>query len=211
MRRLLLLTVFLALAGSSIALAGRGDPQERFTPADQARAKSMLLRQADLGAGFSATPITEGGDFYCKALDESDLTLTAQSVKRFARGSVGILSLAQVYDSLSDANASWRRGTSEAGEKCFGDALRRQLMGEGVRDITFQRLAFPRLAQRSDAYRLVGFVQGVPAFVDIVVLQQSRAHAALFMASVLQPVLKPEQVRLARILAGRMAKSMRGA
>ncbi len=84
-------------------------------------------------------------------------------------------------------------------------------MGEGVRDITFQRLAFPRLAQRSDAYRLVGFVQGVPAFVDIVVLQQSRAHAALFMASVLQPVLKPEQVRLARILAGRMAKSMRGA
>ena len=171
----------------------------------------MLLRQADLGVGFSAMPITEGGDFYCKALDESDLTLTAESVKRFARGSVGILSVAQVYGSLDDANASWRRGTSRAGEKCFGDALRRQLTGEGVRDITFQRLAFPRLAQRSGAYRLVGFVQGVPAFVDIVIVQQSRARAALFMASLLQPVLKPEQVRLARIVAGRMAKSMRGA
>jgi hypothetical protein len=211
MRRLLVLTVLLALAGSSIALAGRGDPQERFTPADQARAKSMLLRQADLDAGFRATPITERGDSYCKALDVSDLTLTAESVKRFARGSVGILSLAQVYESPSDANASWRRGTSKAGEKCFGDALRRQLTSEGVRDVTFQRLAFPRLAQRSDAYRLVGFVHGVPAFVDIVVVQQSRAHAALFMASVLQPVVKHEQVRLARIVAGRMAKSMRGA
>ncbi len=127
MRRLLLLAVLLALAGSSVALAGRGDPQERFTPADQARAKSMLLRQADLGAGFSTTPVTEGGDFYCKALDESDLTLTAESVRRFARSSVGVLSLAQVYESLRDANTSWRRGTSRAGETCFGDALRRQL------------------------------------------------------------------------------------
>ena len=211
MRRLLLLAVLLALAGSSVALAGRGDPQERFTPADQARAKSMLLRPSDLGPGFSTTPVTERGDFYCKALDESDLTLTAESVKRFARGSVGVISLAQVYESLSDANTSWRRGTSKAGETCFGDALRRQLTSEGARDVTFQRLAFPRLAQRSEAFRLVGFAQGVPVFVDIIIVQQTRAQAALYMASVLQPVSRPEQVRLARIVAGRMAKSMRGA
>lgn len=210
MRRLVGVLAVAALAGSVAALAGRGDPQERFTRADQARAKSMLLRQKDMPAGFRSLPASgPDSDFYCKALDESDLTLTGEAEGILTRGSVGIFTVAQVYVSLADTNASWRRGTSKAGEKCLGAALRRELLVSGVRDVVVRRFPFPRVAERSVAYRVVGLAQGVPAFFDFVVMQRSRAQVALFMTSALQPVLKPEQVRLARIVAGRMATAMR--
>ncbi|MGH3110856.1 MAG: hypothetical protein ACRDQT_08055 [Gaiellaceae bacterium] len=210
MRGLLAIAFLIALVGAGAATAGRGDPQERLTRVDQARAKSIVLQQRHLPAGFRALPATGGDDdYYCRALDESDLTLTGETTREFVRAAVGIGSVAQIYESLADANASWRRGTSRAGQRCIADLYRRALMRQGVRDVTFARLAFPRLAQRSVAFRLTGFVRGIPAFFDLVVLQHARAHAGLLMTSALQPVLRAEQIRLARLVASRMAKAMR--
>jgi hypothetical protein len=76
-------------------------------------------------------------------------------------------------------------------------------------------MAFPALAQRSAAYRLTlaGVAQGqnVNVFVDFVVLAQGRAVAGLIVGSALLEPDRQAEVRLARTLATRMAKAMRGA
>ncbi len=69
----------LALVLSGVSLGARGDPKKRITPADQARARAMLLRKSDFSLAFRAGPASTGADFYCAALDESDLTVTGQA------------------------------------------------------------------------------------------------------------------------------------
>ena len=76
---------------------------------------------------------------------------------------------------------------------------------------SFRKLVFPKLAQRSVALRILATAQGVTVVVDLVALQQGRAHSTLVIVSALAPVPKAEQHRLARVVAGRMAKAMRGA
>jgi len=212
-QRLAVAFLVASLVVSGAALAARGDPEKKITPADQARARAMLLRKADLGPGFKATPASaEGDDFYCEALDESDLTLTGDAESPdFERELTFLSSLAQVYESVADASASWRRGTSAAGEKCVRDEFRKQFQKDGIRLIAFRRLAFPRLAQRTVAYRLAAASQGVRVYVDVVVLQQSRAQAALLLGSALTPLAKAEEVRLATGIADRMKTAMRSA
>jgi hypothetical protein len=213
MRLVVSIALVLALLASSAALAARGDPQKKFTAADQGRAKAMLVRKADLPAGYSAAPRSSDPDAYCKADDESDLTLTGEAESGFVRTSaVLVASGAQIYGTVAEANASWRRATSPGGRKCLKDEVRRTLLMLGVRDIQSPPpFTFPRLAQRMFAFRVAGFVQGVPLFFDLLALQQSRAQVVLWFESVLQPVLRPEQTRIARLVADRMAKAMRAA
>lgn len=219
-RRLLAVVVFVALVVSGAALAGRGDPQKKINPADQARAKAMLLRASDMPAGYKSTPPTrDEDDFYCRALDESDLTLTGEiesptfSPRRpdRVRGVLFISSGGQLYESRADANASWQRGTGAAGMKCFRDGLRREIEKDGGKFIAFKRVPFPRLAERTAAFRLLGTTDGVPVQLEFVVLMQSRAHATITLGLV--PIGSPraELERLARIAAGRMKTAMRGA
>jgi hypothetical protein len=219
-RRLFAFALVFALVVSGAAIAARGDPQKKINPADQARAKSMLLRKADLPPGFRATPPdTSEDDFYCRALDESDLTLTGDAESPdfaprkpdFRQGLLFVSSLGQVYESVSDANTSWRRGTSPAGEKCLRDGFRREVQKTGDRFVSFRRVASPRVAQRAVAYRLVVRTQGVPFHLELVVLMQSRAHAAIVVGVV--PIQSPKAVldRLAGIVAARMKTAMRGA
>ena len=53
--------------------------------------------------------------------------------------------------------------------------------------------------------------QGVDVYIDFVILQHSRAHVGLAAGAALTTYPKAETVRLARLLAGRMTKAMRGA
>ena len=80
--------------------------------------------------------------------------------------------------------------------------------------ISFSKLDFPRVSERSIAYRVTlsaTTAQGtVPLFIDIVGLLRLRAQAFVFVGSALIPPQRPEELRLARLVAGRMATAMRG-
>jgi hypothetical protein len=198
---------------SGAALAGRGDPQRRITAADQARAKSMLLRPSDLSIAFTARPTTPGGggDAYCAALDESDLTVTGDATSpTFTLGTEYVTSTAYVYESRADSNASWSRGTSKAGEECLRSEVRAELQGTAVRLVSFKRLAFPRRGQRSVAYRAVASVQGLRVYLDLVAMQASRAQAAVIYVSALTPPPSEELRRLSAVVERRAVKAMRG-
>jgi hypothetical protein len=212
LRRLLACVLLLALVLSSVALAAPGDPKRKINRVDQARATAMLLRKADLSPDFKATPSSpDAGDFYCRALDESDLTLTGDAeTPEFQGGIVFVSSLAQVYATAADANRAWQRGVSPPGQRCARDVFRREIAGTGAKFVSFGRVAFPRLAQRSVAYRLVLDAQGVRLVVDVVVMHQTRAQAAVLIGAALSPVPKSEKLRLARLVAARMERAMQG-
>lgn len=211
MRRVLVVILLVGLVVTGSALAARGEPKKRITPEDQARAKAMLLKPADM-PGYAATP--PGGEAptpYCAALDESDLTLTGDAESAdYTAGTTVVSSFAQVYSTRAHADASWRRGTSRAGQKCALTVVRKELAREGVRLESFGSVAFPSLAQGTIAYRAVASNGGVRIVVDVVTLRRGRAHAALAFGSAVIPFDRKAQVRLARLVDARMASAMRG-
>ena len=213
MRRLIAFTLAAALVSAGAALAA--DPKKRINPADQSRARSMLLKQADVGLGFRPIPssgASNGLDLNCEALDEGDLTVTGEAYSpNFSSGLQTIASASAIYVSLRDANTSWRRETSAAGFKCLTNVFRNVARVTGVRFVSFRKIPFPAVAPRTAAYRWQTLVRGVRVYTDVVFLMRSRAQAAAFFITGIDPLERDEQFRLTHAIAARMAKAMRGA
>ena len=176
----------------------------------------MLLKKADVGLAYRAersnSPDTE---LDCAGLDESDLTLTGEAESpTFTLGLTFLSSITQVYESRADATASWTRGAGAAGTRCMRATLQREFAKQGILLQSLRKIAFPRVSQRTAAYRvaLLASVQGqdVPVYIDLVILMHSRAHAALYFGSGVATTARAEELRLARVVAGHMAKAMRG-
>lgn len=218
MRRLLacaLLLVFLAASAS--ALATHQDPQERLTKADNTRARAMLIKRADLPTGFRPQ-FSDGQDPHvdCPAsVGESDLTVTGDAEgQQLALGVVFVSSTSRIFESAADAVESWRRSLRKAGTTCLTKILRREFAKQGVGLVSVRKTSFPRVSDRSFAYRVTlsaTTAQGkVPVYVDLVAMMRSRAQATVIVGSALLPPQKVEELRLARIVAGRLATAMRG-
>jgi hypothetical protein len=213
-RRLLALSVLLALVPVGTAFANHFDPERKIKPADEARARAMLLRRADLEAGYRATTSGSSGHLNCAPLDESDLTLTGDAESpTWSDGLVVLASFANVYASAADADASWRRSTSSAGRRCVATEFQRLAGAGGGRLLSLRQVPFPRVAPRTVAYRIIFEIQsqGPRLTIDLIALQRSRAQAYFIVATVIGVPSKADEVRLARTVAGRMAKAMRGA
>jgi hypothetical protein len=217
MRRLLAIWIFVALAGAGTAFANHLEPKRDIDPADQARARAILLKKADFGPGFGVRPSGNTDlEYDCPALDESDLTLTGDADSpRFAGGIIFVSSASVLFESVADANASWRREKSSGGISCATGLLRREFAKEGLTLVSLRKVAFPRVAQHTVAYRvtLSGVVQGntVKVIVDLVTLMNSRAQAAIVFGSAFAAIPRANELALVRRTAGRMAKAMRGA
>ncbi len=218
MRRAALIALLL-LAGAGTALAAKGDPRKAITRADQARARAMLVKKADLAAGFRVRASSgQEPDFYCKAVDESDLTVTGDADSPdFDLESQGVTVLsvsshASLYRTVGQANTSWRRSTSAAGERCARSLLAKILGPLGVRGVALAHAAFPAVAPRTIRYRVSGTLaaQGrrVPLTFDIVVLQNGRAQVSLFFFRLGTAPSVAEEVALARLTAERMSKAL---
>lgn len=216
MSRLLALALVLVLLLSGAALAARGDPQKRITPADQKRAKAMLLRKSDFGPTFRTVALPPIGsdnfDFYCAALDESDLVVTGEARSAaFAGAFETYNSASQIYSTAAAARTSWRRGTSKAGLQCAVQAFRKLSQRERVAFVSYRKIAFPSVAPRTVAFRWISTANRVRIYADIVLLMRGRAHVVAYFVSPVAPIDRVQQVSLTRKLSARMAKTMRGA
>jgi hypothetical protein len=215
--RVLAVLVLVALVASGAAFAAKGEPKKKINPADQARARAMLVKKSDLGPAFKGERSSGGNtSFNCAALDESDLTITGLADSPdFSAGVTFVSSEAQVYVSVGDAARAWHKDTSEAGISCLRDTLRREFAKQGLQLVGVRKLAFPAVAPKTAAYRieLTGQSQGVSVTVvlDAVLLLRSRAEVTLVVGSGLVPPARAVEVRLARTLASRMKTAMRGA
>jgi len=213
-----------ALLLAAPAMAADGEPRQVLTDKDQKVARSIVLERADLGAGFTAQkrpaddPLPKGAR--CDALDEGDLTVSGDANSpdfRLAGPGVFVTvgSSAHVYRTLREANSSWTRGTTRQTLTCLGDIVRLSAApSQKLKIVSSAQLAFPKLAPRTSAYRVVitiaaGSGQRVRAYVDAIVLQRGRIQSVLLVTSLGRPVAETEQRALAGVLAERMARATR--
>jgi hypothetical protein len=135
-RRPLAALLALCLAIPAAALAADTDPKKRITLADQAKARSILLKRTDFVAGWKRTPASPDSDFICPGFnpDESDLTLTGEAEADFERSGsgVGVYSYSEVWASKTDALKSWTRSDKPAAARCLGYAVRKGAESEGA-------------------------------------------------------------------------------
>lgn len=216
LRRLFACLVLTAVVLPGAALAARADSVQAKDPQDEARAEAMLLRKSDFLPGFvpkrsSGSGDLGGGKLECPGLETEHIDPTGNANSpRFQNGPVFVISQASVFGTLADANAVWRDFTSSAGRECFTKIVRRAFEAAGTKLVSVRRVPFPRVAQRTQAFRIVVKVKTVPVYLDWVMLKHSRAAAMLMTGGALVPLQRADLLSFARIIAGRMATAMRG-
>jgi hypothetical protein len=211
------LALLLAVAGATAAAAvGQRDPRretERLTAADNALARRVALRAADLTPAWKQTalPSDQGEGLRCPGFnpDFSRFTITGKASTGFttAAGST-VVSLVEVYVNRADAVGDFRLGTQPQVSRCLRTTLERSVppspgLTFRVRSSKLQPL---RVGDRGAVFRLVAEVssgrQSLPVYLDVLVFQRGRTIAALLYTSPLQRV--SGQLTLARAVARRM-------
>ena len=153
----------------------------------------------------------------CDALDESDLTIVGEAESPdFQLTQPGVYvtvgSTANVYRTLGDASASWKRGTSAKTATCFADIVRLSAP-EGQRVVieSATKLAFPKVAPKTAAFRVVATltISGtrIRAYIDAIILQRGRIQSGILLTSLGRPVGRTDALGFAAVLAERMAKA----
>jgi hypothetical protein len=205
------------------ASAADGEPKKALTSAGNSMARSIVLKRADLTPAFTQRKRADDDlpdGVRCGALDESDLTISGEAQSPdFQLTQPGVYvtvgSTANVYRTLQDAGASWRRGTSAQTTTCFADIIRLSApRGQRVKIVSSKRLVFPKVAPMTAAFRVVATLtvsgnRRVTAYVDAIILQQGRVQSGVVFTSLGRPVDQASRLGLAALVAGRMAKASR--
>lgn len=221
MRRWLALVLVAVLAVPVVALAaGPRDPKRQINATDERKATSIVLERADFAAGWKRTTSPSTNDDvscpYYKP-DGSDLTITGDAESEFERagGIPSVFSYADVYVSAKDAAAAWTRTVKTAAARCFADFFKKAAAADPkvtVTGITYGKLAFPKLAPRTAAFRIgmtMNVTQGgettkLPIAVHVVVVGRGRAEAGVFTFAPKPGVAAAELRAFAKLLAARM-------
>jgi hypothetical protein len=206
------LVVLLAglLAGS--ALAAQGDPVERHTAADMARARAVVLRAADLGAAWKQQKPT-GGDrqLQCTGfrVDESDLVETGEADSQvFSLATVVVSSSASVYRTAAMAATSWRRAVRPGLAACLAQDAEHSLSAPNLKLTrrSAARVPYANVATQTAAYHLVfDATDGttvVPLHADVVYIRGGRTLTGVVAVSFVSRFPAATLRRLA-VLTGR--------
>ena len=220
MRRAVLFLLAL-LAVPAVALAADTDPKRQITPADERKAASVVLKRADLAAGWKRTssPSTSDDDISCPYYkpNGSDLILTGDAESEFEQqgGFPSVYTYADVYKTPKDAAASWTRTVKPALARCVGDFFKKEAASDPSTKVTVLKagaIAFPKVAPRTAAYRIAvklavtanGQTQNVPLTLHMVVVGRGRAEAGLLTFAAAPGVGAADLRSFGKLLASRM-------
>ncbi|HYY64448.1 MAG TPA: hypothetical protein VE688_07535 [Gaiellaceae bacterium] len=203
-----------ALAACALAVAGDGQEPVKLTPADQAAARAVVLRRADLGSsgweGGATKPDLSSGlscpNFHPKV---SDLVITGAAQTTFRRSALVFGSLVVILRTRRMVALDWRRSFLAPGAiPCLRRTMSKAL-GSSGRLVSFTKLPFPRVTPRTALYRAVIAVQAggraVRVITDLVFAAKSRTEITLNVAapaSAANAVSAAER-RLVRVLVRR--------
>jgi len=211
-RRLLLAAaLLLALVAAQAALAE--SPVTRFTLADQAAAKAVVLKAADLGTGWKGglSKPTVDGPPACAGWNpkQSDLVITGAAESQFTAQGLMAFSGVQLYKTTRMIALDWQRTVVHPR---MPNCLARDFAadaGEGVRVVSMKRLPFAKIAPYAARFRLLlEYTEGetVRVFFDIVLVGRGRTAISLgFMAPYAgRAEVEVAELRLAKLLLARI-------
>ena len=221
MARRLAILVTVCLVVPALALAAAGDPKKRIAPADQKKAAAIVLKRADLAAGWKRVRTPDSGDdLKCPGFnpDESDLTLTGESESEFdSTDGRFIASSSSVYASAKDAVASWTRNVKPALARCVAHFFRQEVTAAGGKAVIVKqgRISFPRVAPRTAAFRVAARVTFTdagrtvthPFTIHVVGVGRGRGDATLMAMSPGAGIPAGALRAFARVLASRLQTS----
>jgi hypothetical protein len=203
-----------ALAASALAVAGASNEPIKLTPADQAAARAVVLRRADLGSsgweGGATKPDLSSGlscpNFHPKV---SDLVITGAAQTNFRRSALVFGNLVVILRTRRMVALDWRRSFVAPGAiPCLRRTMSKAL-GSSGRLVSFTKLPFPRVTPRTALYRAVIAVQAggraVRVITDLAFAAKSRTEITLNVAapaSAANAVSAAER-RLVRVLVRR--------
>jgi hypothetical protein len=179
--------VGLGLMFVQAALAADKQPI-RFNAADQAAAKAVTLKAADLGPGWKGGPKKPDLSQDDKCVTKvSDLVITGAASSKFQGPGVSITTESEILQSPSMVAADWQRSVGNAGVMA---CIRSELMKSdeaGVTMVSFKRVAFPKLAPYAARFRTVlDYDQSgspVRAVIDMVVIGKGRTEITLILTT----------------------------
>ena len=204
----------LALVVVPVALAVEQQPI-RFNAADQAAAKAATLKLSDFDVGYgwkggAKKPDLSSDNDWC-ATKVSDLVVTGAAKSDFTSAAARIKSETQVLRTAAMVAADWQR---TIGNPAVMACVRRELFKPqpDFKLISFQKLAFPKLARYVTRFRMVADYgkpgSSIRALVDIVLLGQGRTEVTLTLSVPYadRAAVDAAERRLAQILIGRIAE-----
>ena len=216
MKRLLLGAAAAAVVASiSAGAVLAGDPtkeQVALTAAGNAHAKPEVLRRKDVGPGWSGgsrKPDLTG--LHCSYKPkQSDLVIVGAAETTWHRQGFEIDSEAQVLRTPKMVRLDWQR-TVVAPQvlACLRESFEKQL-GSSGKLVSLRRVAVPQLATFARAFRITIDVKtsggSIPVESDFVLLGQARNEISLSVLgpSAAKALLRKAELRLARVLVGRM-------
>jgi hypothetical protein len=192
------LALVTVLAVSAAEAANPRSERVRLRPADVSLAKQAVLRQDDVGPGWSRVPTEKrsDGQFACASFkpDFSAFTVTGQASASFRSTPPGaqIDSTVAVFRTKAQAVGDFRLGARPQLARCLAEELRRAFRRypDGIEGklLSSKMVPAPKLGERSAAYavtaRLSGNGNSLPVFVDVIAVQQGRSIAALVFTGV---------------------------
>jgi len=207
------ITVVVALAASPAAAGDREKVQ--FVAADQALAKRALVRLSDLGnpEGWSGGRTKAGppSSFTCGSYiaKQSDLVLTGNAASKWMHAGLQIESESQVLRTEQMVSLDWQRTVTHVG---IVDCLRRMFasaLPKSERLVSFDALAFPKVAKLTAAFRgLIEVGTGAGAvriLVDLVVCSAGRVELTLITTAPYsaRAAVETAEARLVQLMVAR--------
>jgi len=203
-----------ALATAGVVPAGDGKEQIKFNPADQAAARAVVIRRADLGSsGWTGGPtkpdLSSGprcANYHPKV---SDLVLTGAARTTFQNAGFAFDSQSSVLKTKRMVALDWRRSVLAPGAvTCLRHTIGKGL-GSNAKVVSFRKLSFPQLATYAALFRGVISVssQGttVRVLTDLVLVGRNRTELTLTIVGPVsaKSALSASERRLARALIAR--------
>ena len=214
MRLLVALGLLAALTGAALGATAR-DPKQAIKPAAQARAKRIAVHLKDLpGFGWKASPAqTDRSKPRCAYYnpDQSRLTENGDYTSPdFTRpDGLYISSSADVFVSARQAQQSFALVARPELARCLGESVVRSGTPGHITLRSVGSLAFPKLGDRSAAYRIVFSIkngnQQVPATIDLVAINEGAVDVAVFFSAAGRPVPATFERSIVKAVAARMS------
>lgn len=206
------------VVAAGVALgANQGKEKVALTPAGQAQAKAEVLRQADVGAGWSGGAkklnLSSNSGYDCPTYKpkQSDLVLIGAAETRWHKDGLTIDSLAQLLKTPAMVQRDWQR-TVLAPQvlPCARQAFAKALGSRG-RVVSFRRLAFPAVEPYTAEIRGVADITvaagvSVPMVIDTIAMGAWRNELTLTFSgpASAKDAMRSAEVHLAYRLAGRI-------
>jgi hypothetical protein len=212
--RLVLVLFTGALATAPLVTAGDGKQQIRLNPVDQAAARAVVMRRADLGSsgwqGGRVKPDLSSGptctNFHPKV---SDLVVTGAAESIFHRSVFQLGNIVEILQTRRMVRLDWQRTVLAPGAiGCLRQTIAKGL-GSNAKLISFAKAPFPRLSAYSARFRAVVSVQALGRearlVTDIVFVLRGRTEITLNVAgpASAKRALSAAETRLARVLVAR--------